>query len=67
MSDSKQSSGNLGNCSKPKRSGLIREYIYFLMRYKMWWLSPIFALMVVLGVLVVLGGSKAALLIYALF
>jgi hypothetical protein len=53
--------------TSPKRRGLVSEYVYFLKTYKMWWLLPVFALFVLLGFLVILGGSKAALLIYALF
>lgn len=49
------------------RPGIWSEYMYFLRRYKMWWLLPVFAVVTILGVLVVLGGSKAALFIYALF
>jgi len=50
-----------------KRSGLFAEYIYFLKKYKMWWLMPLFLLIGVLGVVVTLGGSNFALSIYALF
>ena len=49
------------------RLGLIGEYIYFLKTYRMWWLLPVFAAVMILGVLVVVGGAKGALLIYALF
>ncbi len=52
---------------KARRSGLISEYVYFFKTYKMWWLLPIIGLVVILGTLVVLGGSQAALMIYALF
>jgi hypothetical protein len=52
---------------KPARPGLIAEYIYFLRTYRMWWLMPAFAAIAILGVLVILGGTKAGLLIYALF
>jgi hypothetical protein len=52
---------------KPSRSGIWSEYLYFLRNYKMWWLLPVFAVVTVLGLLVVLAGSKGALLIYALF
>jgi len=52
---------------KPTRYNLLSEYIYFLKMYKMWWLVPVFAAITILGVLVVLGGTKGALLIYALF
>lgn len=50
-----------------KRAGLLGEYMYFLKTYKAWWLLPVFALVFVLGLLVVMGGSQAAMLIYALF
>lgn len=53
--------------AKPARSGIWSEYLYFLRHYKMWWLLPVFAVVTVLGVLVVLAGSKGALFIYALF
>jgi hypothetical protein len=33
----------------------------------MWWLMPVFAAITILGVFVLLGGTNAALLIYALF
>jgi uncharacterized membrane protein len=53
--------------SRAGRSGILREYIYFLRVYRMWWLMPIFAAITLLGLLVILGGTKASLLIYALF
>ncbi|HRK61210.1 MAG TPA: DUF5989 family protein [Candidatus Omnitrophota bacterium] len=53
--------------NKPKRRSLFGEYVYFLKTYKAWWLVPLFLLVALLGVLVMLGGTKAGLLIYALF
>ncbi len=44
--------------SKPKRRGLWEEYVYFLKTYKAWWLVPLFALIALMGVLVMLGGPK---------
>jgi Family of unknown function (DUF5989) len=52
---------------KAGRSGILSEYVYFLRTYRMWWLMPVFAAITILGILVVLGGTKAGLLIYALF
>ena len=52
---------------KRARPGLLAEYVYFLRTYRMWWLVPVFAAITLLGMLVVLGGTKAGLLIYALF
>jgi len=53
--------------TKIRRRGLISEYVYFIRTYKMWWLVPVLGLVSILGTLVWLGGSQAALLIYALF
>ena len=52
---------------KTGRSGILSEYLYFLKTYRMWWLMPVFAAITLLGILVILGGTKAGLLIYALF
>ena len=52
---------------KAGRSGILSEYVYVLRTYRMWWLMPVFAAITILGILVVLGGTKAGLLIYALF
>lgn len=49
------------------RASILSEYLYFLRTYRMWWLLPVFMAITILGVLVVLGGTKAGLLIYALF
>jgi hypothetical protein len=49
------------------RSGILEEYLYFLRTYRMWWLMPVFVAITLLGILVILGGTKAGLLIYALF
>jgi Family of unknown function (DUF5989) len=53
--------------SRAGRSGILSEYIYFLRAYRMWWLVPVLAAITLLGLLVILGGTKAGLLIYALF
>ena len=49
------------------RSSILSEYVYFLRTYRMWWLMPVFVAITLLGILVILGGTKAGLLIYALF
>ena len=49
------------------RSGLTREFIDFLKDNKKWWLAPIIFSVLVLGLLVMLGGSAAAPFIYTLF
>jgi hypothetical protein len=47
--------------------GFVRELYDFLRHNKKWWLTPIVVMLVLLGVLVLLGGSTAAPFIYTLF
>lgn len=47
--------------------GLVRELVDFLAHNKKWWLTPIVLAILLLGLLVVLGGSSAAPFIYTLF
>ncbi|MDD9936394.1 MAG: DUF5989 family protein [Myxococcales bacterium] len=50
-----------------QRTGLVREFIDFLGENKKWWLAPIIVSILLLGLLVVLGGTAAAPFIYTLF
>jgi hypothetical protein len=50
-----------------RSSGFFGEFGYFLRHNKRWWLTPVFVLLLLLGILVVLGGSGAAPFIYTLF
>jgi hypothetical protein len=50
-----------------KPSGFFAEFGYFLRHNKRWWLTPVFVLLLMLGVLVLLGGSGVAPFIYTLF
>ena len=47
--------------------GFLSEYWYFLRHNKKFWLTPVIILILLLGVLVVLGGTGAAPFIYTLF
>jgi len=47
--------------------GLVIEYLRFLSRNKKYWLIPIIAVLLLIGVLVMLGGSAAGAFIYTLF
>lgn len=50
------------------RMGIIGELFVFLWERKLWWLMPMIAMLVVLGVLFVLAqGSSLAPFIYTLF
>jgi uncharacterized protein DUF5989 len=50
-----------------KGGGLFGELFDFLKTNKKWWLLPILVVLLLVGVLVVLGGSVAAPFIYTLF
>ncbi len=47
--------------------GIVSEFWDFLKQNKKWWLAPIIVSVLLLGLLVVLGGSAAAPFIYTLF
>lgn len=49
------------------RTGFARELLDFLIDHKKWWLAPIVIAVVLLGLIVLLGGSAAAPFIYTLF
>ncbi len=48
-------------------SGMVGEFVHFLMHNKKWWLFPIIILLLLMGILVVLGGTAAGPFIYTLF
>ncbi len=47
--------------------GFIREFVDFLLNNKKWWLTPIIVAVLLVGRLIVLGGSAAAPFIYTRF
>lgn len=50
-----------------KQTGLVAEFFGFLKANKKWWLAPILVSILLIGLLVVLGGTAAAPFIYTLF
>lgn len=48
-------------------AGFFRELFDFLAHNKKWWLTPIILMLLLVGLLVVLGGSGLAPFIYTLF
>ena len=50
-----------------KRQGLLSEFLGFLAENKKWWLLPILLAVLLLGALVMLGGTAAGPFIYTLF
>ena len=48
-------------------TGLLGEFWAFLKTNKKWWLTPIILVLVLVGVLIILGGTALAPFIYPLF
>lgn len=46
---------------------IVREFWQFLKTNKKWWMTPILAALLLVGLLVVLSGTAAAPFIYTLF
>ena len=47
--------------------GILREFWEFLRENKAWWLAPIVVVLLLISLLVLLGATGAAPLIYTLF
>ena len=50
-----------------KRNSLIGEFFQFVKENKAYWIAPIIIVLMLVGVLIILGSSKAAPFIYTLF
>ena len=53
--------------AEQQRTSLVGEFVEFLSENKKWWLAPILISVLLLGALVLLGGTAAAPFIYTLF
>lgn len=53
--------------SEGKQPGLVAEFIGFLAMNKKYWMIPILIVLLILGALILLGGTSAAPFIYTLF
>lgn len=50
-----------------ENSNLLSEFVDFLKENKKFWMIPILIILLLLGLLIVLGGTSAAPFIYTLF
>jgi hypothetical protein len=65
--DSQANSSDFARQAEERSAGLIGEF-WALMRYhRKWWLLPIIAMLLLVGIVAVLGGSAIAPFIYTLF
>lgn len=67
MSEDNQQKDEFLEAGKQKDSNLVAELIGFMNENKKWWLSPIIAVLLLIGLLILLGGSGIAPFIYTLF
>ena len=64
---SKNETQQFSQQSNLARTSLLTEFVDFLKHNKKWWLAPIVAALVAVGVLVAAGGGAAAPFAYTLF
>ncbi len=65
--ESNDSANEFAREAEGKHKGIVSEFTAFLIENKAWWLAPIVIALLLLGVLVILGGTNAAPFIYTLF
>ena len=62
-----QSARDLDEQARQAQRGIVGEFVDFLLHNKKWWLTPIILVLLMVGLLLVLGGTGAAPFIYTLF
>ena len=55
------------NAAPGESLSIFREFLLFLKEEKKWWLTPMIAMTILLGAIVILGGTPAGAFIYSLF
>jgi uncharacterized protein DUF5989 len=58
---------DLRELSEARSAGIFGELWGFMAHNKKWWLTPIVLMLLILGVLILVGGTGAAPFIYTLF
>ena len=62
-----QEARRLDERARQAQRGIVGEFVDFLLHNKKWWLAPIILVLLLVGLLLVLGGTGAAPFIYTLF
>ncbi|MCU0862736.1 MAG: DUF5989 family protein [Planctomycetes bacterium] len=67
MSDDKQkpTDNEFLQAAGQEERGLIAEFVAFMAENKMWWLTPILIVFLLLGVLLILGATGVAPFLYS--
>ena len=63
----KQPSSDFHREAAADRQSFLKEFGHFLMENKKWWMIPILTVLLLVGVLLIVGGSGVAPFIYTLF
>ena len=58
---------DLRELSESRSTGFFGELLGYMSHNKKWWLTPIVLMLLLLGVLILVGGTGAAPFIYTLF
>lgn len=58
---------NVEELLEQPNQGIVREFIAFARAHKKLWLIPLFLILLLVGFLILVGGSSAAPFIYRLF
>ena len=58
---------DLRELSEARSPGLLGELFAFMAHNKKWWLTPIVLMLLILGALILVGGTGAAPFIYTIF
>ncbi len=67
MSDDSKRSDELQRLTEGKQANIIVELFALAKHTKKWWLLPVFAVLLGIGLFIALGGTAAAPFIYTLF
>ncbi|TPW17428.1 MAG: hypothetical protein FD129_379 [bacterium] len=59
--------GEFQKLAEARRTGFLAEFLGFLRQNRKWWMLPMLAVILLLGALVLLGGTPLAPFIYTLF
>jgi hypothetical protein len=62
-----ESSDDFRRLAEKPSAGIVRELWDFLVENRAWWLTPIVVVLLLISVIVILGATGAAPLIYTLF
>ncbi len=53
--------------ARQKRQSFVSEFLHFLGENKKWWMLPMLVVLLLLGLVLIVGGSGVAPFIYTLF